>query len=104
MSVLSHYLRTRAKHRRSGGWSAANSSWPSCVIADTATDVISLYAVSTDTCLRGVSYAGLSGVRFRISSTCDPRCDSWSKKFRVPGLPDGKIKDKGKCIYIAHFL
>jgi len=30
---ITYVLCTHAKHRRSGGWSAANSSSPSCVIA-----------------------------------------------------------------------
>ena len=32
MFIMSHYLCTHAKHRRSGDWSAANSSTSSCVI------------------------------------------------------------------------
>jgi len=33
MSVMSNYLCSRGKHRRSGGWYPANSSAPSCVVA-----------------------------------------------------------------------
>ena len=51
---------TQAEHRRSGGWSAANSGMPSYVIAKNSALMLSAcIAVGTVACLSGVFQAGL---------------------------------------------
>ena len=70
IAVMSSYLRIHAKHRRSGGRSAANSNAPSYIIAKIA-HLCYLYVYSKHgrVIVWGVFQAELSSVRIRIFAT-----------------------------------